>query len=212
MEAIDGFSLLRGPSAACPAGQRPGSTALCGTCVYFPVDRGRTRHVHRRRAEPTVSARAPWGRRLHVKRGGRRVRDSRACSARPASRGASRVAGWTTSARPRPAPIPGTRCRWGFGWPRRRGQRARAHRAVRNRQRGAQFEQGGALAAGEFEGGADVGSASVGVGVGVGAKPQQFGVVEAHPGVVGQRKCGVQAWRAALGWPAAINSRPRTAS
>ena len=59
-------------------------------------------------------------------------------------------------------------------------------------QRSTQFEQGGALAAGKFEGGGDVGGAGGGVCVGCG-RSRQFGVVEAHPGIAGQLQCGVQA-------------------
>ena len=49
------------------------------------------------------------------------------------------------------------------------------------------------MAAGHFESGADVSSTFLGFVVGVGAWPQQSGVVEMHPGVVGQLQCGAQA-------------------
>jgi hypothetical protein len=63
----------------------------------------------------------------------------------------------------------------------------------------AQLKQGSAPASYEFDGGAEVGLACVGVGVGVGPKSQQFGVVEAHPGVAGQRQSGVQVVAGLLG-------------
>ena len=69
-----------------------------------------------------------------------------------------------------------------------------------HRQRTHCVEQ--ALAAGEGEGGAEVGSTGLGVGVSVGAQPQKFDIVEAHPGVLGEAQAG---------GAASINSRPSTA-
>jgi hypothetical protein len=78
--------------------------------------------------------------------------------------------------------------------------------------RAAQFEECRALAVREGKGGGDVGAAGGRVVVGVGQQPQQFGVVEAHPGFLGQRQRGVESFMGRLGWPAAINTRARTAS
>jgi hypothetical protein len=66
-------------------------------------------------------------------------------------------------------------------------------------QRGTQFEQAGALTAGEFKRGGDIGRSRVRVGVGVGANPQQFGIVEVHFGVVSQLQPGVQGGARLLG-------------
>ena len=55
------------------------------------------------------------------------------------------------------------------------------------------FEEGPALAASKIDGGADVRLRRFWVGVGAGTKPQKFGVVEMHPGVLGELQCGVQA-------------------
>jgi hypothetical protein len=63
------------------------------------------------------------------------------------------------------------------------------------------------------EGGGDVGSAGLWVGVGASAQPQQFSVVEVHPGVFcqpqsGARACSVFAVVAGR-WPTATGTGPR---
>ena len=75
------------------------------------------------------------------------------------------------------------------------------------------FEEGPALAASKIDGGADVRLRRFWVGVGAGAKPQKFGVVEMHPGVLGELQCGVQAGTGRLGLAGGgQRPGPRTAS
>ena len=64
---------------------------------------------------------------------------------------------------------------------------------------GTQFEQGGALAAGELKGRVEIGAAGGGLGLGAGPQAKQFGVVEVHPGVVGQLQTDVEAVSGLLG-------------
>ena len=59
-------------------------------------------------------------------------------------------------------------------------------------QRGPQFEESRTLSARQFERSAEICLPHTRFGVGAGAKPQKFGIVEMHPGVLGELQRAVE--------------------